>query len=156
MKIRPLLTALAFIAGIAPAMAQGTSIQRFCGKSAFVNAAATGTTQIAPNPNQAPFTVPPTVPGIAPGTPIFVCGYVILVPASTAAGLTYGVPASLPGTGCGTSPVAITPTYTGAVALADNGGGFVGLSVPAGNNLCVTVTGTGPAQVLVYYDNNPL
>jgi hypothetical protein len=137
-------------------MAQGTTVQRTCGKSAFINAATgAATSQLAPNPLQAPFAATPTVGGVAPGTPIYLCGYVLVVATGGTAALTYGVPASLPGTGCGASPVPITPAY-GPGTIVDNGGGFLGLVVPAGNNLCVTVTGATAAQVLVYYDNNPL
>jgi hypothetical protein len=158
-RILKLLAALQLLVGwwLPPdvAWAQGTTTLRTCGKSAFANAAATGTTQLAPSPNQAPFTASPTIGGIPPNTPIYVCGYTLVVPTGTNAGLTYGFPASLPGTGCGASPTPIMPSWPAGTYI-DGGDNARGLSVPPGNNLCLTVTGTGPAQILVYYDNSSL
>lgn len=56
------------------------------------------------------------------------------------------------GTTCGTSTTAITPAYTVAIgqAFADHSP-IASYSIPAGANLCVVTTGTGPTGWIVYY-----
>lgn len=130
---------------------------RYCGKSAFLNITTAATTQIAPPVTQAPFTASPSIGGTAPLTSVFICGYVLVV-AGTAptATFTYGFPASLPGTGCGASPTAMSPSYPAGVYI-DTASVSRGLETPPNNVLCVTTTGTSlQIGVQVYYDNNPL
>lgn len=147
----------ALIAGTLPAAAQVTQ-PRYCGKSAFANlSASAGTTQIAPLTTQSPFTASPSIGGNAPLTTIYICGYVLIVNGTApTAQFVYGFPASLPGTGCGASPTALSPTYPTGVFI-DTSSVARGFEVPAGNVLCVVTTGTSLAiSVQVYYDNSPI
>lgn len=140
------LLALALLLGLsAPvnrAAAQGTTTQRTCGKSTFLSSAAAATTQLVP-----------TATDRNTGNTIFICGYTIVTAAADTITFVLGT-----GTNCGTGQLNITAAYpfAGAATLADGANSFRGLSVPAGQNLCVTTSTAGPAGITVYYDNNPL
>ena len=122
--------------------AQGVVPARTCGKSAFLNAASAATTQIAPTANDRQV-----------GNEIFVCGFSAVAGAADAFTFAYGS-----GTNCGTGTTNISPSFSLAAngIMMDNSPFFRGLSVPAGNNLCVTTTTAGPLAIIVYFDNNPL
>jgi hypothetical protein len=126
------------------AWAQSTSIQRSCGGAAFYDASTSGATQIVPAPagNQT-----------RAGNTIFICGFTIGASAAVNVGLVYGT-----GTNCGTGTTKITPAFQFIAAgfLVDDPGNFNGLSVPAGNNLCINASGAVAVQAIIYYDNNPL
>lgn len=140
------LLALALLLCLSPvykAAAQGTTIQRTCGRSAFASPNTATTTQL----------VPSTTDRYA-GNEIFICGYTIVNPTTANnVSFVYGT-----GTNCGTGTTAITPAFTLGIGgiLSDTSPIFRGLDVPAGQNLCVTTSSVGPAQVIVYFDNSPL
>lgn len=59
------------------------------------------------------------------------------------------------GSNCGTGTVAITPAF----ALGINGVlvdhvEFAHFSAPPGNDVCLTTSGTGPSQLLIYFGIN--
>lgn len=145
--------------GQVAAQGGGQVAPRFCGKTAFANisTSVTTTTQIAPNPNQTPFTASPTVGGTAPLTGMYLCGYTLVVAgASGTAQFVYGFPTSLPGTGCGSSPVAMSPPFP-VGQYQDSSSNYRGLEAPSGNIVCLTTTGASTVvQVQIFYDNNPL
>jgi hypothetical protein len=160
-----LLVALALLlAAFLPQQAAAQTTQpRYCSKSAFVNlGASAATTQIAPGMNngvavQSPFTASPTIGGVAPLTGIYICGYVLIVAGTTpTAQFVVGFPASLPGTGCGASPTAISVTYPAGTYL-DMASVARGFEVPSNNVICIVTTGSAlTSSVQIYYDNNPL
>lgn len=83
---------------------------------------------------------------------IYVCNYVLNVGAvATNVGLSYGS-----GTNCATGTTALTPAYvipaSGTIVL---GGAAAGLTVPAGNALCVSTSGANPVNVSVLYFQHP-
>ena len=148
-----LLVALALSLGLPllpchQAAAQGVTTQRTCGQSAFYDAAASGATQLVP---------PPAGNQTRTGNTIFICGYTFATAGTVNIGLVYGT-----GTNCGTGTTKITPAYqfiatASAIAgIVDGGSVFRGLSVPAGNNLCINTSAGVAVQAMVYFDNSPL
>lgn len=146
---RFLALALLLAVPLRQAAAQGTSIPRSCNAAVLYDASTNGATQLVP---------PPSGNQSRAGNTIFICGFTIATNAASTVGLVYGT-----GTNCGTGTTKITPAFAfaattaGIASIIDDPGNFNGLSVPAGNNLCISVTGTTPAvQAIVYYDNNGL
>lgn len=78
------------------------------------------------------------------------CGWAINTTAAATAQLEYGT-----GTNCGTGTTPVTPAYALGVngVLVDHNA-FGSLSLPANNDLCLVTTGTGPAQIQVYFTIN--
>jgi hypothetical protein len=106
----------------------------YCAKSFFVSAGATTMTQqVAP---------------IA-GQRVVVCGYVLNAGSAAATFLlSYGT-----GSNCGTGTTALTPTFSLPInGVVANRGVTVGETTPLGQALCYTITGTGPMNAVVYYD----
>jgi hypothetical protein len=107
-----------------------------CTKAVFKDPVTTGTTLL-----------------VAAGGAIYVCGFTAVggAAASTFA-LEYGTQTTTP---CDTgTPTKITPAWALPIGgiMIENSHQFRGLDVPAGNQLCVVQTGTGPTQLEVYYD----
>jgi hypothetical protein len=106
----------------------------YCAKSFFLSAGATAMTQ--------------QVAAVA-GARVVVCGYVLN--AGAGAGtfqLEYGT-----GTNCGTGTQALTPQWSlGINGVLSNRGFGVGETTPVGSALCYTITGTGPMNAVVYFD----
>jgi hypothetical protein len=91
----------------------------------------------------------PAAANLTSGNPIAICGYTINAVAASTVQLEYGT-----GSTC-TSPIPLTPAWSLPVTgfLTDNADYFRGLAVPPGQTLCAVVGGTGPALILVYYNN---
>ena len=83
------------------------------------------------------------------GQRVVVCGYVLNAGASTATFLlSYGT-----GTNCSTGTTALTPTFSLPInGVVANRGVTVGEATAVGSALCYTITGTGPMNAVVYYD----
>jgi hypothetical protein len=128
------------------AAAQGTSTLRTCGKSVIYDTNTNGSTQLVP-----------TATDRYAGNAIFICGYTFTTGAGGVnVGLIFGT-----GTNCGTGTTKITPAYVfpavaALAAIIDSGDNFRGLSVPAGQNLCINANAGVAVQAIVYYDNSPL
>jgi hypothetical protein len=106
----------------------------YCGKSFFVSAGATAMTQqVAP----------------VAGARVVICGYVLNAGAAAATFLlSYGT-----GSNCGTGTTALTPTFSLPInGVVANRGVTVGEATAVGSALCYTITGTGPMNAVVYYD----
>jgi hypothetical protein len=122
-----LLSARALAQSVGPSPA-------YCAKSFFVSAGATAITQqVAP----------------VAGQRVMICGYVLNAGAAAASfQLEYGT-----GTNCGTGTQALTPQWSlGINGVLSNGGFGVGEATAVGSALCYTITGTGPLNAVVYYD----
>src|SRR5262249_55888194 len=123
-------------------------IPRICGKSVIYDASTNGATQLVP---------PTSGPGSTYTGTIFICGFVIATNAAINVDLVIGT-----GTNCATGQVKITPAFqfaansAGIGVVADNASQFRGMSVPAGQNLCINTSAGSAVQAIVYYDNNPL
>jgi hypothetical protein len=106
----------------------------YCGKSFFLSAGATAMTQ--------------QVAAVA-GQRVVVCGYVLNAGAAAASfQLSAGT-----GTNCNVSNVALTPTFSLPInGVIANRGVTVGETTAVGSALCYTITGTGPMNAVVYYD----
>jgi hypothetical protein len=106
----------------------------YCGKSFFVSAGATALTQ--------------QVAAVA-GQRVVICGYVLNAGAATA---TFLLSAGT-GTNCNVGTVALTPTFSLPInGVVANRGVTVGEATAVGSALCYTITGTGPMNAVVYYD----
>lgn len=120
---------------------------RTCGKVALYDAATSGASQLVP-----------TATDRYVGNEIFICGYAIASAQTVVVSFVYGT-----GTNCATGQVTITPgwrftapTSGGFYSIVDGQATWRGLSVPAGNSLCINVSSGLSVQAIVYYDNNPL
>jgi hypothetical protein len=106
----------------------------YCSRSFFVSAGATAITQ--------------QVAAVA-GQRVVICGYVLNAGAATA---TFLLSAGT-GTNCGTGTNALTPTFSLPInGIIANRGVTVGETTPVGQALCYTITGTGPMNAVVYFD----
>jgi hypothetical protein len=120
----------------APALAQGVSPNQMFGCNQSAQYAGTaGTVQL--------------VAAAANGTArIYVCGFTVTAGVAATFQFEYGT-----GTNCATSPQAITPAFglPANGSVVDDHAFYAGITpVPAGQNLCVVITG-GPAPMIVYY-----
>lgn len=120
---------------------------RTCSRTALYDAATNGKSQLVPSATDR-----------YAGNEIFICGYVIASNQTVTVALVYGT-----GTNCGTGTVTITPgwqftapTGGGFYSIVDGQATFRGLSVPAGQNLCINTSAGLSVQAIVYYDNSPL
>lgn len=79
---------------------------------------------------------------------IVICGYVLFSAGTSNVGLEYGT-----GTTCGTGTTKITPAYelTAQTGISDSSVFFRGMTVPVGNSLCITNSGSVAIQAIVYY-----
>lgn len=84
----------------------------------------------------------------ATGQQIHLCGWDVTSTAAATWQLVTGTGAT-----CGTSTVNITAAHAlGTTNVFSSAGATPGrYSAPAGNNICVIVTGTGPVQWTIYY-----
>lgn len=88
------------------------------------------------------------------GGSIYICGYVISTASAVNVKLVYGTKVS---TACDTGATAITPAYqfaattAGIAEVIDESSNFRGLSVPAGNDLCINTSAGDSVQAMVYY-----
>jgi hypothetical protein len=87
------------------------------------------------------------------GGSTYICGYTISAATAVNVKLIFGT-----GTNCGTGTKSITPAYnfqavtTAAVPnVTDSSSNYRGLSVPAGNDLCINASAGSSVQAIVYY-----
>jgi hypothetical protein len=87
------------------------------------------------------------------GGSIYICGYTISSAAAVNVKLIYGT-----GTTCGTGTTALTPAYnfqavtTNAVPnVSDSASNWRGMTVPAGNDLCINTSAGNSVQAIVYF-----
>ena len=120
--------ALAMGLGLTGALAQPAQ----CGRTAVGSSAAATTLIITPGTGQA----------------VHLCGWDVTATAIATWQIVTGTGAT-----CGTNTVTITAAHSiSAQNVLSSSGATPGrFSAPAGNNICVIVTGTGPAQWTVYY-----
>jgi hypothetical protein len=77
----------------------------------------------------------------------FVCGWHVTATAASTFKFSYGT-----GANCVTGNVQFTPTFNVSTnAPSQDHIEFADISVPIGNAVCVTVAGTGPAQVMLWF-----
>lgn len=80
---------------------------------------------------------------------IYLCGYTLNVGAvATNVALKYGT-----GTACATGTTALTPTFVlpAAGQVREDASAWRGLTVPAGNDLCLVTSAGNPVQGIVYF-----
>lgn len=144
-RLRHLLLASAFAAGaiappaLAPAVADPvyqsqtlacTHSAQFAGASGTAQLVAAGT-------------------GTAVNAQIYICGWDLVPTAAATVQFEYGT-----GTNCGTGTQTITPEFSISAnePLIDHQPYYAGFTpIPAGQNLCMVVGGTGPVPGLVFY-----
>lgn len=88
------------------------------------------------------------------GGSIYICGYVFSSIAAVNVKLVFGTKVTNP---CDTGTTALTPAFqfqantVGLASIVDTASNFRGLSVPAGNDLCINTSAGNSVQALVYY-----
>jgi len=81
------------------------------------------------------------------GRVVVICGWHVTATAASTFKFSTGT-----GANCATNNVVLTPTFNVSTnAPSQDHIEFAALSVPTGNAVCVTVAGTGPAQVLLWF-----
>ena len=81
------------------------------------------------------------------GKVVYICGWHVTGTAASTFKLSYGT-----GANCATRNVVLTPTFNvSTTAPSTDHVEFASLSTPVSQGLCVTVGGTGPAQVYVWF-----
>ena len=132
-----MITLLALLALLfAPAHAQPFGGTVFCNSSVVFDASTNGNTTLVSGANS---------------SGIYVCGYVIASQATVNAGLKYGQTVS---TACDTGGKAMTPGYhfvANAPPIVDVASNYHGMFVPAGNDLCISLSAGSAVQAVVYF-----
>jgi hypothetical protein len=89
------------------------------------------------------------------GGSTYICGYTISAATAVNVKLVFGTKVTNP---CDTGTKSITPAYnfqavtTSAVpSITDSSSNYRGLSVPAGNDLCINTSAGNSVQAIVYY-----
>lgn len=108
----------------------------YCSQNAQYDASTNGATRV--------FTANATS-----GRSVYICGYVVNVGATaTNVRFSYGT-----GTNCGTGTTSLTPLFVLPIAgkAEDDSPVWRGLTVPAGNDLCIFTSAGNAVQAIVYY-----